>query len=226
MDEYFKCKNFLRENKKSVYSIVWGQCTDYMRQKLEAKENYETFNDAQDPFGLLKEIKSITFKFEEHRYIYHSLYESYRMFYAFRQTQEMGNTEYLEQFKNLVDVLEQHGGSLGHDVTLLDQDDEYGNEEEPSSAVLNAAKARCRNRFLGYTLIYKSDNERYSKLKEELQNDYMKGSDNYPETLVEAFHMLTNYKQPIKPRITRTTGVSFAQKGKGNNNNRNNHNNN
>ena len=83
-EEYVKKKVFLRENMKTAFSLIWGQCSDLMRVKIKAHSDFNTFNEEQDPVALLKAIKSINFKFEEHKYIYHSVYETYRNFYVFR----------------------------------------------------------------------------------------------------------------------------------------------
>ena len=71
IDEYVKRKSFLRENLKTVYSLIWGQCSEYMRAKVQANDDYENFSGNQDPVVLLKAIKSVNFKVEEHMYIYH-----------------------------------------------------------------------------------------------------------------------------------------------------------
>ena len=235
MKEYVKRRSFLRENLKRAYALIWGQCTDLLKAKLEANSNYDTYSTQQDPIALLKAIKDINFKFEDHRYIYHSIFDAYKSFYSFRQTAEMSNSEYLEKFKNIVEVLEQHGGVLDTEEPFTSNDDEYTSLElgQQTVELLSAAHKRCRDKYIAYAFIYKADNDRYSRLKEDLQNDYLKENDNYPLTLVEAYHMLTNYKVPKNNRGLKTTGVAFAQNNRGNNsngnrnnsNNRNNNNN-
>ena len=32
----------LQENMSKVYNIIWGQCTEYVKARIEATENYET----------------------------------------------------------------------------------------------------------------------------------------------------------------------------------------
>ena len=54
VDEYVKRKSALRENLKTVYSLIWGQCTEYLRAKLESRKNYIIFEKKQYPIGLLK----------------------------------------------------------------------------------------------------------------------------------------------------------------------------
>jgi hypothetical protein len=38
VDEFVKRETYLDENLKTIYSLVWGQCTDIMRQKVESLE--------------------------------------------------------------------------------------------------------------------------------------------------------------------------------------------
>jgi hypothetical protein len=43
-------------------------------------------------------------------------------------------------------------------------------------------------------LLHQSDRCRYGKLLEELKNDFTKGNDDYPLTLVNAYHLISEYK--------------------------------
>ena len=40
IDAYVKKKDHIEENVKTLYSLNWGQCTDIMRQKIEAHESF------------------------------------------------------------------------------------------------------------------------------------------------------------------------------------------
>jgi len=40
VDEYVKRSNYLNENIKTLYSLVWAQCTDVMQQKVEALPDF------------------------------------------------------------------------------------------------------------------------------------------------------------------------------------------
>ena len=79
----------------------------------------------------------------------------------------------------------------------------------------------------GCALINQSDKIRYGRLIEELQNYYMKGHNNYPDTLVRAFQMLNEYRH-WKPssNVPESQSVAFVQKinssTKPNNSNNNN----
>jgi hypothetical protein len=41
IEEFVKRKTTLADNIQTVYSIVWGQCTDVMQQKVKALTNYD-----------------------------------------------------------------------------------------------------------------------------------------------------------------------------------------
>jgi len=105
--EYVKRKSRLKENLIKAYILVWGQCTELMKAKLETLTTYVDMKRDNNTLQLLNEIKAITYKFEDHMYLPHSLYQAYRSFYLFRQKTEDNNSQYLEQFKNTVDILNQ-----------------------------------------------------------------------------------------------------------------------
>ena len=73
----------------------------------------------------------------------------------------------------------------------------------------------------------KSDHDKFESLKTDLLNSYLKGRDEFPESIMDAYFLLNNYQTSAKPRANTTTGVSFAQGNSNNgNNNRNRRNNN
>ena len=80
VDEFVKRGTNRDENIKTLYSLVWGQCTDIMRQKIEALHNFETLSTAGDGLGLLRAIKDMSFNFQSQKYLPHSLHEAKRHF--------------------------------------------------------------------------------------------------------------------------------------------------
>jgi hypothetical protein len=64
VDEYIKRENKLEENFQTAYSLVIGQCTDYMRAKFEAVVGYSDMENRSDLIALIKTIKGISFHLE------------------------------------------------------------------------------------------------------------------------------------------------------------------
>ena len=100
LDMIFKREQQLDSNLKSAYSLIWGQCTELLRTKIEGVKSYKVIKEAQDAIQLLKEIKSITFKFEEQRYIHHCIYMAKKNFYTTRKKPEVSVNKFLDQFNN------------------------------------------------------------------------------------------------------------------------------
>lgn len=117
--EWLKRSNMREENIQKVYSLVWGQCTEILQAKLGVLKNFKTIKDSYDAVALLKEIKGTTFKFEDERYLQHSIYFAWKNFYMLSQKDMDNNAQYLEQFQNIVDVLEQFRATFGMDKALL-----------------------------------------------------------------------------------------------------------
>ena len=48
--------------------------------------------------------------------------------------------------------------------------------------------------YLDCAFISQTDPRRYRQLKEELENDFTKGSDTYPQDMVKAYQLMNEYK--------------------------------
>jgi hypothetical protein len=57
IDKYVKRENRLVANCETVYSLMMGQCTDYMRASLEATKGCSAMKDSFDTIKLIKAIK-------------------------------------------------------------------------------------------------------------------------------------------------------------------------
>ena len=50
-------------------------------------------------------------------------------------------------------------------------------------------------------LILGACRKRYGKLLTELQNDYTKGNNNYPENIIKSYNLLGQYKRDQTPAV-------------------------
>jgi hypothetical protein len=65
-------------------------------------------------------------------------------------------------------------------------------------------------------LISRADKQRYGKLKEDLANNYLLGSDRYPDIIEKSLRIWGNYQGPKNIRGFRGNhvgGVAFIQRG-------------
>jgi hypothetical protein len=210
IDEFVKRETYLDENLKTIYSLVWGQCTDIMRQKVESLETFESTSATYDGIGLLKAIKDVVFNFQSQKYLPHALHESTRRFYLCQQARHVTTTTYLEQFQNVVDVVEHSGGGVGHHPGIVKQ---IAQEKGKAvGAVTEEEKKEAQERYLAVAFILGSDRSRFGRLIEHLENSYLQGQNLYPKTVTAAYHLLTNWKQerPAQTLPSGNDGVAFA----------------
>jgi hypothetical protein len=217
VDEYVKRDVRLTENCEKLYSLIIGQCTEYMTSKLDSLLDYDLFNDAVDAMALIKSIKGLTYQFESQRYHSQALHKAIRRFYRFYQTKDMSNTMFLENFQTLVSVVEYYGGTIGTDpkgakAELIKEGIDVDNVSDASK---RKAMETAKNRYLAMTMLTAADVTRYSRLLEDLDNDYTKGNDNYPRTVTKAYNLIINYRQarPEARIYHNAEGVPFANIG-------------
>ncbi len=66
-------------------------------------------------------------------------------------------------------------------------------------------------RYTAMAFLLECDRNRYSRLIEDLENDYLQGRHHYPRTVAEAYNLLMNRKQERSGwRSPNTDGVAFA----------------
>ncbi len=75
-----------------------------------------------------------------------------------------------------------------------------------------AVRVSARERLLLYALI-KTSNSKHNKIKDDLLDDYTKGSDNYPQTRSQALMLMDHYSK-TSTAITTLEGTVFAQSDK------------
>jgi hypothetical protein len=95
------------EDLKKVCSLIWGQCTELLRAKLQAKDGCVQMKVECDTVELLKSIK-------DQKKAAHSPHEALRKFCNGHQEKSSNAQDCYQHFKNHVEVAEHCGGSLGN----------------------------------------------------------------------------------------------------------------
>jgi hypothetical protein len=179
VDQYVKRNNLLESSIMTLYSLVWGQCTDAMQAKLEASPDYDETQEANDGIELLKLIKTIAFNFQSQKYLPHAIHEAKRRFFMHYQGRTTTPQEYLEQFKSNKDVLDLIGATITPDLSI-------SNTIPTDELTLLECKNLAREQYFAVAFLFGADRYRYRKLIEDLENAYLQGQDNYPKTVNEA----------------------------------------
>jgi hypothetical protein len=120
VDEFVKRQTHLDENQRTVFFVVWGQCTDAMRAKLESKANHVALVERSDGVELLKNIRFVMFNFQSQKYGPLTIHNAKRRFYTMSQDRHATCQAYLDRFNNCVEVIEHSGALIGIEPGLVD----------------------------------------------------------------------------------------------------------
>jgi hypothetical protein len=195
VEEYVRRKTYLKETVKSLFSLVWGQCTDIMRQKVKALNAFKELSAKNDGIELLKTIKNTAFSFKMQKNAWQASHEAIRHFYMVLQGKHMSTQDYLKHFQNTVKAIEHTVGVVGklpglEDKLLVMKGHTLSQMTVAEKEAL--APLESQERYLVMAFMLSADRARYGRLLEEMKNKYLKGTNNWPTTVTGAYHLLTN----------------------------------
>jgi hypothetical protein len=112
IDAYIKRKSMLDDNIQKTYSLVIGQCADLIQSKLKQQAQWTSISqDQDDAIVFIGLTKTITFRFEDQKFLPLALYLSKARLYNNPQG-NMANHDCLQRFQNFVDVATSYNGQL------------------------------------------------------------------------------------------------------------------
>jgi len=211
IDGYVKRTSVLDDNIQSLYSLVWGQCTEAMKSKAESQPQYIATHEANDGIALLAIIRNISYSFESQKYLPLAIFEAKRRYFNMKQGRLETVESLLERFQSQKGVLTQVGAVIGPDLGVAQQIAGVGAELAELTAD-HCQEALDRQDAVAFLM--SADRNRYEGLLQDLENEYLKDQDNYPRSLHQAYSLLVNWKAPTYIRGTPTgahDGVVFTQ---------------
>jgi hypothetical protein len=77
-------------------------------------------------------------------------------------------------------------------------------------------RARIQDKTVAYGLLIHADTGRKGKLTEEIENDFLKGHDDYLKNPTEVYNLLVNYRNANKRNVQQggLDQVTFRAEGK------------
>jgi hypothetical protein len=209
----FKSQHVKRETrdelKKQAYAVVLGQCSQAIRDRLEASNTWEAINTSSDVISLLELIRSCLFSGATTRHEVHALQDAEDNFLGLKQTTNMSNADYLDKFKTYLQIYEYLGGEVGGSEANIARYIDATDPDNPTADEMSLATATAKSEYLAVRFLRRSDQRRYGVLMAEVENGYTRGLDSYPTTLPVAYDMLVNYVNPTLVQHDRQSGLSF-----------------
>ena len=215
-DQWHRREEVFISNVQQAYSLIIGQCTEAMKDRLQALPTFENIEQMSDAISLLREIKTISFDFQAQKYTHLALCESMKRFYLMNQHPNMTNQAYLERFKNNLDVIEYCGGKVGDHPGLVRQKltDLGYDPDAPTDDQRIEASELAREEYIATCFFHGADRQQYGQLIRDYENSFIEGHDRFPKTLTDAYNLLVKYKQPKNRSSSNISdGVNFVNSG-------------
>jgi len=166
---------------------------------------------------LIRRIEKICVGFDDHKQSVFNLVQSLKTLFLYSQSQKETVEDYTRNFRSLWDTVKAFGGLPGIQDRLVAAELARRNITAPTPTQLSEAEDVLIEQVKAAMLISGANRQQYGKLKDELANDYLLGSDHYPDTLEKAARILANYQNTRASAPYRAsgnkTGVVFLQRG-------------
>ncbi len=201
-----------------VYSLVLGQCTTVLLDKMKQDADWRAASDSYDPLKLLKLIEKFILKQSDNQNKIGIIIEQLKLMLAYWQDDGVTSVAYYDQFKTRVDVVEHIGASFDN-ATLWDWKSQelYGTDFDLLSDTVNKDKVKddVKQVFLAYMFFINSIDKKHSQLKKTVANDHAKGDgEAFPSSCHAALTLMNDF-QPLVIKATApvaSQGTAFAQK--------------
>jgi hypothetical protein len=211
----------LSDSLKNGFATVFDQCSQEVKDKLESSEDWEETQKNQLLHELISKIKRICVGFEDHKQEVFNLIQALKMLFLYSQSNRKTVEQYGWNSCTLWDTVEAFGGSpevhKGMIEALLKNPLQVANVGHPTMIEKKKAKEEASESVKVALLISRADRNRFGKLKDELANNYLLGTDQYPNTFEKAMRILGNYQRTRPSRLFRgdgsESGLAFLQQG-------------
>ena len=211
----------LADSLKKGYATVYDQCSQEVKDKLEGTEDWESTQRDQSLHELINKIERICVGFDDHKQEVFNLVQALKTLFLYSQTDKETVEQYGRNFRALWETVEAFGGSPGiHNgmiESMLKDTTRVANTTKPTAAERKKAEEDASEAVKAALLISGADKSRFGRLKDKLANNYLLGTDQYPDTYEKAMRILGNYQTTKMNRPFRMdgneSGLAFIQRG-------------
>ena len=193
VSSYVKRAESYLENKSKLYSVIWGQCSETMKTKIQAFEAYED----------LSEVKGISYCFETRENLYSAMHDAKVAVYTNKEGKDKTDC-----FKDTYQVVMHYRGSLCNDEVLILYEmivmiiaTMTGTNPTLDATDLERATKNAKNKVLAMSFFEGADKARYGLLQIKLKNNYSRGTDQYASNhATEAYKLVSYTKTDVARR--------------------------
>ena len=195
-DKYSNRVQVYENNKVKAYALLWERCAKAMKNKIEARIDYQKIRN--NPIELLKGIKEHSMNYQENRYSMSIVLDAFRTMLSTKQREGESLQDYTKRFRVARDVLKSHIGGPIILTKLVQATEGYsdGNIEKQEKIC-----EQVFGQFLAYLYLENADKTKYGSILAGLNTQQSLGNDQYPKSITESNNVLSNHKFDV-PKVT------------------------
>ena len=202
----------LEKNRGQVFSLIHGQCTQLLQDKMKQDTDWTAASTSNDPLTLYRLIEKTILAQTEDQYPFATVYDQELGFYSFRQ-ETMTNAQWYERFNTKVDVANAIGVTRQHKVLLEYVAQELHTDDFDNLTAAQQLEVRndAEERYISYCFLRQSGKQ-HANLKVDLQNDFTTGDNRYPKNRQSTLHLLDKYSKTVVTKTAQSEGTAFVQR--------------
>ena len=166
-----------KKEKAKVFRIVMGQCLAAMKNKVESLPEYPKLEENDDVIELLAKMEGLVYSTDNVQYEYWTMQSAMRKVMTLGQEPRESLVSFSRRFLAQVEVTEGVWGSL---IPTKMKGKATDLQEE------------ARNKYLACVFLAGVDRQRYKKVVDDLNNDFLSGTTNYPADVPGMLQLLSN----------------------------------
>ena len=116
IDLHLKDIRIYKSNKTTAYGYIIGQCTQSMKNELEARDNWDTIKD--NMIGTLKAIKQISCNHQTSKFYIGTLSKVIKDYFTVRQQDNEPSVQFAKCFKTCQDLMEDRFGKINMEEAM------------------------------------------------------------------------------------------------------------
>jgi hypothetical protein len=172
--------------KAKLFRLIIGQCSQAMRNKVEAMPDYKKLEKEVNFVELLKRMKEIVDGTDNTQYQFWKMQAQLAKLVFMKQEPSESVASYQKRFEDQVEAVESVFGTL---IPTFDM------QHDPTTEQMQK-----RNKLLACLFLANSDRDRFKTVIDDLGNEFQFGKINYPEDVSGMSQLLTNRRGVKTPR--------------------------
>ena len=183
-DNHLKVIAGLKKSRGKIYSLLLGQCTQVLINKMKQDVDWVTISDFFNPIALFKLIEKFVLKQSNNQYRMAVLIAEQLLILQFRQDDQVTNAMYYDCFTTRVEVARQ-AGVCYYTLDLLDMKAVELGKALPFTKLLDVEQKAIielvKQEYLAYLFLNNSNQKMHTQSKKYVANNNSKwNQDAYP----------------------------------------------